>query len=475
MDSTINKGVVAGSTNERKSVGSGAYDKKRHFTIPVQTKKYERQFFGMYQYRLDELRNRVYENAIKKWGDGNEQYEGNTIVRQDKILGIKSGQICWVIGTIFCDLKNKLNILQDVEKGTDDVLPMFPLTYVGDGKEEKGTIMIEDESGRAILSNEKFLQNNILVTGMVVGILGIEVNAGIFEILDVVYPKVSNQMPLGGSSGGKVAIVSGLNVNHGVENDLKIELLKQYLVGEIGGEEDIEYNKSIVRLIIGGNSIKPQEDVNDGELFVSMNNYGSKNISKFDNESLIKFDQFVNELVGSLPMSIMPGGSDPVEICLPQPGIHKSILHQSKPWMNGEYLQLVTNPQWFEEDGVRILGTSGQNVEDIFKYINGGENVTYSLKESVLRVLEGNIQWQHIAPTAPDTLYCYPYKESDPFLLSEMPHVYFVGNQSEYGSKLIEIEGVKVLLLAIPVFSETGEVVILNLNDLSVEIMKIEI
>ena len=49
---------------------------------------------------------------------------------------------------------------------------------------------------------------------------------------------------------------------------------------------------------------------------------------------------------------------------------------------------------------VRVLGTAGQNVNDIFKV---------STLEDRLEILEHTMKWSHIAPTAPDTLgklYC---------------------------------------------------------------------
>ena len=32
---------------------------------------------------------------------------------------------------------------------------------------------------------------------------------------------------------------------------------------------------------------------------------------------------------------------------------------------------------------------------------------------------------------------CYPYYDKDPFILEKCPHVYFVGNQPKYASKVL--------------------------------------
>lgn len=44
---------------------------------------------------------------------------------------------------------------------------------------------------------------------------------------------------------------------------------------------------------------------------------------------------------------------------------------------------------------IRVLGTAGQNVQDIYKV---------STFEDHLEILEHTMRWSHIAPTAPDTL-----------------------------------------------------------------------
>ena len=49
--------------------------------------------------------------------------------------------------------------------------------------------------------------------------------------------------------------------------------------------------------------------------------------------------------------------------------------------------------------------------------------------DSALDAMECTMRWSHIAPTCPDTLGCFPYTDSDPFIIKSRPHVNFVGNQ----------------------------------------------
>lgn len=97
-------------------------------------------------------------------------------------------------------------------------------------------------------------------------------------------------------------------------------------------------------------------------------------------------------------------------------------------WGRDAGLGRVTNPHDFEVDGIRFLGTGGQNVDDVYKY---------SGLEDRLVVMERLLEWGHLVPTAPDTLTAYPFPDNDPFVLDTAPHVFFAGNQPELGTRVI--------------------------------------
>ena len=46
----------------------------------------------------------------------------------------------------------------------------------------------------------------------------------------------------------------------------------------------------------------------------------------------------------------------------------------------------------------RLLGCSGQNVDDIFRYLE---------ETDILHILEQTLHWRHMLPTAPDTVGTY--------------------------------------------------------------------
>jgi len=82
--------------------------------------------------------------------------------------------------------------------------------------------------------------------------------------------------------------------------------------------------------------------------------------------------------------------------------------------------------------------------------------------------MEKTLEWRHLAPTAPDTLACYPFCDDDPFVLPSLPHVYFVGNQPAFATSMLEggREEGRVRVVCVPSFAETGTVVLLELNSL---------
>ena len=61
-------------------------------------------------------------------------------------------------------------------------------------------------------------------------------------------------------------------------------------------------------------------------------------------------------------------------------------------------------------------------------------------------------------------------------MIEACPHVYLVGNQPSFQTTVVEgSAGQLVRLIAVPKFKETGEVVLLNMDDLTVEILRIDV
>lgn len=81
--------------------------------------------------------------------------------------------------------------------------------------------------------------------------------------------------------------------------------------------------------------------------------------------------------------------------------------------------------------------------------------------------LESCLKWGHIAPTAPDTLGCFPFYDEDPFIIEKCPHVMFAGNQEKFETRMCKgDERQEVRLVCVPEFSNSCTIAVLNLKNL---------
>ncbi len=174
--------------------------------------------------------------------------------------------------------------------------------------------------------------------------------------------------------------------------------------------------------------------------------------------------------VGSvMPIHILPGENDPCGAILPQQPFPRAMMGpvSSLPSFSCEtnptYLRLGAGAEERTPISRTILVNSGQPLNDMFKYLA-------SPPATRLSILESTLKWRHMAPTAPDTLWCHPYHQSDPFLFHGTPDVYFVGGQGRFATKLALGEDGKTQcrLVLVPDFASTGTLVLVNMRTLEV-------
>ena len=140
-------------------------------------------------------------------------------------------------------------------------------------------------------------------------------------------------------------------------------------------------------------------------------------------------------------------------------------------------------------DGVRILGHSGQPVLDTLRYstasyaLSPGQSIADILQRVPLAdaggdprppgqpleidALVNTLLWRHLAPTAPDTLTCYPFYEVDPFVIDEshVPHLAFSGAARAFGSRWVpDGAGGGVRAVTVPAFWASHTAVLVNLR-----------
>jgi len=475
---------------------------------------YTQQYADMYFARLAQLKPAVEQIASGSFDEF--QLGGETARRVDRVLDVRQGELCWVIGTVYMEMPLKPNVLEDIGKEHWIAAPPPRVKYDSGtglavegakGAHASGTggvgtqIMLEDESGRLRLVGAE-LGSWILVTGAIVAVVGTENKDGDFEVLDLRVPdlprqpqrwehedgeaalKKSKLSAKKRPKAGKVAIVSGLGISGDEGDTLTLDLLLEYLLGESTHPNSQTEASQISRLIIAGNSlshaspIPSREDVAAAAV-ANRKAVGGRKTYGYDSSSYNaaptdRLDQWLAALLPSMPITLLPGEQDPTSTALPQQPIHAAMFPHSRAYMSPPtdpnevgWFDSQTNPLEFSLDGFRFLGTGGQPVDDVYKYVSSEER---------LEMMEAMLRWRLTAPTAPDTLWCYPFQDGDQFVMKECPHVYFVGNQPKFESTVIEGPvGQQVRVIAVPKFHETGEVVVVDMETLVPEVVRFEV
>ncbi|KAL4979721.1 DNA polymerase alpha/epsilon subunit B-domain-containing protein [Aspergillus desertorum] len=489
---------------------------------PGQERQYQQQYGDMYFLRLAKLKPAVEAVAVEAW-------EGFSIAgeyarRVERVLDVRQGELCWVAGTIYMEMPLKPNILDDLTKDNFTSAPPPRRTYQDPKHPELTEIMLEDESGRLRLTGSK-LRSVQLATGVIIAVLGTENANGDFEAIDIKVPDLARQPRRWERDGskapkepkkGKIALVSGLGITGTSSDTLALELLTDYLLGYTGSSKNQDGSppdaSRITRLIIAGNSLgastveaAPATDRVSGKKIAQQRKYGY-DASAYNASPITQLDTFLAELLPSIPITIMSGESDPANFALPQQPIHRAMFPRARAYCaappNGEeqpepgWFDSVTNPWEGDVEGWRLWGSSGQNVDDVLRYLDfadeDGNVDTDGDIEARIRVMEAMLRWRCGVPTAPDTLWSYPFQTHDPFVMESCPHIFFAGNQPRFKTAVVEgdlplkvngedaeMGGTEqdapiptVRLITLPKFRETGELVLVDTETLEVEVVR---
>ncbi|KAJ6546452.1 DNA polymerase alpha/epsilon subunit B-domain-containing protein [Mycena vulgaris] len=434
------------------------------FLITTANKSYKHQYANIYFVRLRILRDIVEEKARQRWRG----IAGNPVL-VPKVLEVEKSQLCYIVGTVYMDMPLKPNVMEDIARDVEFDTP----TAAPVQKTSLGAFNLSaHESADAKL-----------VTGVIIAALGIETPTGEFEVVDICYAEMAPQ-PTDSQADGWIAVVSGLDIGSPSAADAQTQMLVEYLTGEEGGPEQQVSAAQISRLIIAGDSLAPVVLTTKGEGYDEKDGrkgrrYGY-DATSFSPHPTLSLSAHLLDIARAMPVHLLPGETDPSGVILPQQPFPRAMFGAVSSYgsfsceTNPTYLRIASGSESEPSNEITrtLLVNSGQPLNDMFKYLASPPNTPLSLLESTLR-------WRHMAPTAPDTLWCHPYFSADPFLISQTPDLYIVGGQRRFGTKMVvesdkdsgkPLKRCRVVL--VPRFSDTGLLVLVNLRTLDVKCVK---
>ncbi|TIB81330.1 hypothetical protein E3Q22_01092 [Wallemia mellicola] len=428
------------------------------FKVKHTNQSYQAQFASLYYLRLAKLKKLTQKRSIDKWSEIPGQSQKPKFY--SRVLDVDQNQLSYVVGTVYMDMKLKPNVLDDLARNHWVAAPE-PTEKIYSNNDE---LCLEDESGRIKLVGDTIL-NSQLVTGVIIGVLGIEKDPGEFTVIDICYPGIPPQpskvSSMDSDKSPLVALVSGLKIgSQNADDALSRQMLIDFLSGQHGGPSEQKLSSRITRLVIAGNCMSsPVAHVDDKK----PKRFGQDQAT-FTSLPSKDFDNFLIELSDHVEVDILPGSVDPAGTLLPQQPFPKAMFKGAFNSFEQGAINCHTNPTWFSVDDTRFLVSGGQTLDDSFKYIRGQDRLGLAVD---------SLKWRHIAPTAPDTLWCYPFTDRDPFILSECPHVFVNGNQDSFASELVDgPEGQQTRVVNLPEFTESSTIALVDLDTLSCETYK---
>eukprot|EP01084_Bolivina_argentea_P298782 514937_1 len=422
------------------------------------------QYFELYKHRLQYLRPTLEKSIRNKWG------ANLKICPQVLDCQYSNYNEVAIIGTCFKDQKNKANPLKESEEGINDADSKIAKVSDLMGLHCSGSdfLMLEDEVGSIRITGTCFNKHKLL-TGITIAVRGsINSTNGLFQTTDFLLAQcppvnISPLPKLIDNNDKYIAFISGLEIAHmDVDHSMNIEMLFNYLCGYLG-DNKCAISSKICRIIFVGNIICEELPDEDESIFYDKSFKKNEQIKISSIDSRLKeLDLWISQLAASVSIDIMPGFNDPSDHLLPQQPFHRCLFPLSSSFNT---FKRVTNPYSIQIDNRYCLGSSGQNFRDMMKYS----------QLNMIECMELSLRARNMAPTAPDTLSCFPFRNNDPFLIKKCPNVYFSGNNDQFRYKIIKHnvdKNIDICLLQLPSFVKTQQIVLFNLNTMKPQVMQ---
>jgi len=439
-------------------------DLNDRFRLPLKERNYNKQFASLYTKRLEAVTPKLVELALEKWGKD---------VPVKKLYQIQGAGRCILIGTLHRRMQLRPSILTEVSE--DFSLQPPPPPRKRFAADEADILSIEDQVQRIPLAGDIDVKD--FVTGVTIAVLGKEASdeSGRFVVEDHLTlgqcPKTDSQKPFLASTPTAAAVddeegpapllllVSGLNFgSRNAAGIIPAQLLADMLSGDLGDSALQSRTARIVRVIVAGNSIS--KDTQDKDSVMGPK-FRQKKTSQESLDALSTFDSWLSPVAASVPIDLLPGDSDPATFLWPQQPMHACLFPKSS---RSTGFKSRSNPFMASVARRLIVATSGQNIANVIRC---------STIEGELDALRRTLLWRHVAPTAPDTLGCYPFLDKDPFVMETRPDLYLAGNCSRFDSCWVPspsgVEGEGTLCVTVPRFDLTQTAVIVNLRTMTAE------
>ena len=416
---------------------------------------YDLQYFAYYNSRFDLTKPYLVEAVTRKWGTDlpvmtlHEMADRTDEMAEQKIV---------VLGVIFKHSVAQRSILKEVSED----IPLLNQPVDEYASDEDSLWLQSDDETIEIVGLD--IENHC--TGICVALKGVEdKRRSAFLVEDFCYAQILSapttiDRPLPPKD-QYIALVSGLGFSKYMSSNQKLVKALNILVNILRGFSSFTQKRNISRLIVAGNGIgaEARQQECDSLLDKAMPMWTQKTRNQTLYATAL-YDKFLSRVGRHIEVDVMPGPYDPTHQLWPQQPFNPCIFRRSFEMAS---VKCVTNPHFAEYSGVQMFGTCGQNIDAVRDYIQTND---------AIEIMRKSLEWLHFAPTAPDTLPCYPFKDKDPFVVTSYPDLYFVGNQSEFNTGTYEApNGKKVTLISIPNFEKKMVFVILNLRTLKSELV----
>ncbi|KAH9420920.1 DNA polymerase delta subunit 2 [Dermatophagoides pteronyssinus] len=448
---------------------------------PFLIKKYDcnLQYFPYYRARLNQMKRPLILSAKYRWpgvaiytlsdladskaeADKFSQDSNDELLEQDCRHGTLFGKDVVVCGMLLKRMSKQPNILKELDDERKLIEPLEESckNYCS----PNDTLFLQDGDESIELKGDD-LPINQLCTGVCLVAKGqLNPNGSGFIVEDYCFALIQNSVdrPLTHKD-YYMLIISGLNLNSNTFlNDQKLSQSLNLLFDLVTGHSDSIMDKTIVNLILAGNSI----DLNGGSKSEDLLSQ-----SEIDSNDAVKMlDRFLANVGKYMFVDIMPGSLDISTGLYPQQPIHPCLFPKA---FRLSTIRSVTNPHRAQYFGVDFLGTSGENINSICSCTSWNESI---------EIMRNLLQWGHLAPACPDLLHSYPFSQHDPLVIDQYPDVLFAGNQPEFSCATFDVPKYEqaadceaktktIRLISVPSFREKHIGVIVNIRTLECEML----